>query len=373
MTACPRHPRRRQRSGARRAADRGRVRRRRAPRHRGQRAAVAAALTELTEGFAGLVVTTGGTGFAPQDQTPEGTRQILESEAPGLAEAMRLISPFGRLSRGVAGIRGQAVVPTRPARRRAASSSSVPSSTCCPMPCACCTPHRPSTERPPWWREPPSGAGRPADSVRRRVAHRPAQGITGAGDARPLRGRRPGGRALVCGRVQGVDRRPAGGRGAHPATAGDPDLRRRGVVRRRDHRTDWIEETSSDVVSLGELRYSKATTNPIRMVVAVAGDSAVQTPADLPDGVRVSSEYPELTRRYFTKLGIEADVRLSYRASEAQVPDIADCVVEITETGRARCGPPACGSSTPSSSATPRSSPTATPTRMPPNGTPWAS
>jgi ATP phosphoribosyltransferase len=98
---------------------------------------------------------------------------------------------------------------------------------------------------------------------------------------------------------------------------------------------DWIEETSSDVVSLGELRYSKATTNPIRMVVAVAGDSAVQTSADLADGVRVSSEYPELTRRYFTKLGIEADVRLSYGASEAKVPDIADCVVEITETGRA--------------------------------------
>ncbi len=77
-------------------------------------AAVAAALTELTEGFAGLVVTTGGTGFAPRDQTPEGTRQILEREAPGLAEAMRLISPFGRLSRGVAGIRGQAVVCNTP-------------------------------------------------------------------------------------------------------------------------------------------------------------------------------------------------------------------------------------------------------------------
>ena len=51
--------------------------------------------------------------------------------------------------------------------------------------------------------------------------------------------------------------------------------------------------------------------------------------------MRVSSEYPELTRRYFTKLGIDADVRLSYGASEAKVPDIADCVVEITETGRA--------------------------------------
>jgi ATP phosphoribosyltransferase len=51
--------------------------------------------------------------------------------------------------------------------------------------------------------------------------------------------------------------------------------------------------------------------------------------------VRVSSEYPELTRRYFAEQGIEADVRLSYGASEAKVPDIADCVVEITETGRA--------------------------------------
>ena len=98
---------------------------------------------------------------------------------------------------------------------------------------------------------------------------------------------------------------------------------------------DWIEETSSEVVSLGELRYSKATTNPIRMVVAVAGDSDVHEPGDLADGVRVSSEYPELTRRYFQKLGIDADVRLSYGASEAKVPDIADCVVEITETGRA--------------------------------------
>jgi ATP phosphoribosyltransferase len=98
---------------------------------------------------------------------------------------------------------------------------------------------------------------------------------------------------------------------------------------------DWIEETSSDVVSLGELRYSKATASPISLVVAVAGDSSVHGPADLSDGVRVSSEYPELTRRYFEKLGIDADVRLSYGASEAKVPDIADCVVEITETGRA--------------------------------------
>lgn len=77
-------------------------------------AAVATALTDLTDEFAGLVVTTGGTGFAPRDQTPEGTRRILEREAPGLAEAMRLISPFGRLSRGVAGVRGQSIICNTP-------------------------------------------------------------------------------------------------------------------------------------------------------------------------------------------------------------------------------------------------------------------
>jgi ATP phosphoribosyltransferase len=98
---------------------------------------------------------------------------------------------------------------------------------------------------------------------------------------------------------------------------------------------DWIEETASDVVSLGELHYSKATARPIRMVVAVAGDGEVRSVADLPQGVRVSTEYPEVTRRYFEKQGIDADIRLSYGATEAKVPDIVDCIVEITETGRA--------------------------------------
>jgi len=98
---------------------------------------------------------------------------------------------------------------------------------------------------------------------------------------------------------------------------------------------DWVEETGSDVISLGELRYSKATSNPIQVVAAVAEDSPVQRIEDLPQGVRVTSEYPKLTERYFASKGIAADVRLSYGATEAKIPDIADCVVEITETGRA--------------------------------------
>lgn len=98
---------------------------------------------------------------------------------------------------------------------------------------------------------------------------------------------------------------------------------------------DWVEETASDVVSLGELKYSKATALPIKVVVAVAGDSSAQRVEDLPHGLRVSTEYPELTRRYFADRGIDADIRLSYGASEAKIPDIADCIVDITETGRA--------------------------------------
>ena len=77
--------------------------------------AVAGALRDLAAGFAGLIVTTGGTGFGPRDLTPEGTRSVIEREAPGLAEAMRTASnadgrPFGMLSRGVCGTVGPVLV-----------------------------------------------------------------------------------------------------------------------------------------------------------------------------------------------------------------------------------------------------------------------
>ena len=98
---------------------------------------------------------------------------------------------------------------------------------------------------------------------------------------------------------------------------------------------DWVEETESDVVVLGELEYSKTSANPFRIVVAVAEDSPWDKVEDLPDGVKVSTEYPGLTRRFFADRGVRADVRLSYGATEAKVPDIVDCVVDGTETGRA--------------------------------------
>jgi len=105
---------------------------------------------------------------------------------------------------------------------------------------------------------------------------------------------------------------------------------------------DWVEERGSDVASLGVLHYSKSTASPIRVVLAVPIESPVSSVADLagaatgPDGaLRVATEYPELARRFLERHGVSAEVSLSYGATEAKVPDIADCVVEITETGRA--------------------------------------
>jgi molybdopterin adenylyltransferase len=87
---------------------------------------VAAALRELTGDFAGLVVTTGGTGFGPRDLTPEGTRAVIDREAPGIAEAIRRVSDddgrgFGMLSRGIAGARGQALICNLPGSASGAS------------------------------------------------------------------------------------------------------------------------------------------------------------------------------------------------------------------------------------------------------------
>lgn len=82
--------------------------------------AVADTLRAQTAGFSGLVVTTGGTGFGPRDLTPEGTRLVVDREAPGLAEAARLVNPLGRLSRGIAGSIGTALVINVPGSRAGA-------------------------------------------------------------------------------------------------------------------------------------------------------------------------------------------------------------------------------------------------------------
>ena len=96
---------------------------------------------------------------------------------------------------------------------------------------------------------------------------------------------------------------------------------------------DWITETGADVATLGELQYSKATADPVRVVLAVPAAVPWQTVEDLPDGVRISTELPALTRRYLESRGVKAVVIPSYGATEAKVPDIVDAIVDLTETG----------------------------------------
>jgi ATP phosphoribosyltransferase len=96
---------------------------------------------------------------------------------------------------------------------------------------------------------------------------------------------------------------------------------------------DWITETEADVVSLGELQYSKATSQPVRVVLAVPDSTSWQSAADLPEGVRISTEFPSLTRRFLDARGVKAMVIPSYGATEAKVPDIVDAIVDLTETG----------------------------------------
>ncbi len=75
---------------------------------------VGSALREMAEGFSGVIVTTGGTGFTQRDLTPEATKTVIERDAPGLAEAMRLVNPLGRLSRGIAGTVGETLIINTP-------------------------------------------------------------------------------------------------------------------------------------------------------------------------------------------------------------------------------------------------------------------
>ena len=96
---------------------------------------------------------------------------------------------------------------------------------------------------------------------------------------------------------------------------------------------DWIAETGAQVESLGELQYSKATSEPVRVVLAVPANVPWQTVSDLPDGVRISTEFPALTRKYLDDHGVKAMVIPSFGATEAKVPDIVDAIVDLTETG----------------------------------------
>jgi len=96
---------------------------------------------------------------------------------------------------------------------------------------------------------------------------------------------------------------------------------------------DWVTETGADVVEVADMPYAKTGTGVVSMVLAVPDDSNVASARDIAPGSRITTEFPNVTRRYFEGLGIPVDVHFSYGATEAKVPDMMDALVDLTETG----------------------------------------
>ena len=95
---------------------------------------------------------------------------------------------------------------------------------------------------------------------------------------------------------------------------------------------DWIYENGAEIVEVAELCYSKATSNPVRWVVAVPNDSPIQTVQDL-QGKRIATEAVGLTTRYLAEHGVTAEIEFSWGATEVKAPELVDAIVELTETG----------------------------------------
>ncbi len=95
---------------------------------------------------------------------------------------------------------------------------------------------------------------------------------------------------------------------------------------------DWIYENNSDVVEVCEMCYSKATSNPVRWVIAVPNDSPIKTVKDL-EGKRIATEAVGLTKRFLDANGVSADIEFSWGATEVKAPELVDAIVDLTETG----------------------------------------
>lgn len=95
---------------------------------------------------------------------------------------------------------------------------------------------------------------------------------------------------------------------------------------------DWISDTGAKVHEVCELRYSKLTSNPIRIVLAVHQDSPFQSIKDL-EGKRIATEYVRLTERFLSENQVTANVDFSWGACEVKVPTLVEAIVVNTETG----------------------------------------
>jgi ATP phosphoribosyltransferase len=96
---------------------------------------------------------------------------------------------------------------------------------------------------------------------------------------------------------------------------------------------DWVIESDSDVVEVADMFYSKMGEGIVKIVIAVPNEKDIKSAKDIKPGSRVSTEYPNLTKKFFNKLGIPVDLRYSYGATEAKVPELVDVIVDLTETG----------------------------------------
>lgn len=96
---------------------------------------------------------------------------------------------------------------------------------------------------------------------------------------------------------------------------------------------DWVIESDSDVVEVADMFYSKMGEGIVKIVIAVPNDKDIKSAKDIKPGSRISTEYPNLTKKFFNNLGIAVDLRYSYGATEAKVPELVDVIVDLTETG----------------------------------------
>jgi ATP phosphoribosyltransferase len=95
---------------------------------------------------------------------------------------------------------------------------------------------------------------------------------------------------------------------------------------------DWVQETGADVIELAELIYAKQRLARVKWVLAVPEDSAIHHPRDL-EGKVIATEVVGITQNYLAKHGVKARVEFSWGATEVKVPQLADAIVEVTETG----------------------------------------
>lgn len=96
---------------------------------------------------------------------------------------------------------------------------------------------------------------------------------------------------------------------------------------------DCISESEADVIEIAEMPYGRQQMGTLKMIIAVPEDSPIQSPQDIPAGSRITTEFPNVTKKYFTGLGIDVKIYYSYGATEAKVPEIMDVIVDLTETG----------------------------------------